>query len=94
MIDGSEIAAMFAELDGRDRLEEWLERARERTDHGYHAYTKHGCRCDVCRAANAEYMRVYNKLRRRRDPVFRAARSGYEANRRARKRAAQPAEVG
>lgn len=79
-----EIADMFAALDGRDRLADAIERAREHVEHGYRAYTTFGCRCKVCRAANAAYMRTYAKLRRRRDDQFRAKRTSYQAARRAR----------
>lgn len=83
MIRSSEIAEMFAELDGRDRLADAIERAREYVEHGYRAYTTFGCRCEVCRAANAEYQRTYAKLRRRRDAEFRAKRTRYAARARA-----------
>jgi len=84
MIESNEIADMFAALDCRDRLADAVQRAREHVEHGYRAYTTFGCRCETCRAANAEYMRRYAKLRRRRDPGFRAKRTGYEAGRRSR----------
>lgn len=89
-----DIAAMFAELDGRDRYAEALERTRERVEHGYRAYTAFGCRCDTCRAANAEYMRAYAKRRRQQDPSFRAKRTAYEVDRTRRKRAAERAASG
>lgn len=81
----SEIADMFAGLDGRDRLTDAIERSREHVEHGYRGYTTFGCRCEVCREANTAYMRTYAKLRRRRDPEFRAKRTGYEAGRRSRR---------
>lgn len=83
----SEIAGMFAELDGRDRLADAIQRTREHVEHGYRAYTTFGCRCEVCKEANASYQRTYAKLRRRCDLEFRAKRSKYEASRRARVRA-------
>lgn len=87
MIRTEEIAEMFAALDGHDRLADAIERTGERVGHGYRGYTTFKCRCEVCRAANAEYMRTYAKLRRRgrRAAEFRAQRAKYEAARRARK---------
>ena len=32
--------------------------------HGKSWYRNHGCRCDVCRAAQREYMLAYHKRRR------------------------------
>jgi hypothetical protein len=80
----AEITELFASLDGRERLADAIERAREHVEHGYRAYTTFGCRCETCRAANAEYQRWYSRLRRRADPAFRARRARYEAARRAR----------
>lgn len=53
--------------------------------HGLARYS-YGCRCSVCRAANTEYMREYQR-RRARDPIFRAQRRGYDRKRRAGRKA-------
>lgn len=56
------------------------------TKHSLAAYGA-GCRCDVCRAANTEYMREYQR-RRASEPAFRAKRREYDKARREERRAA------
>jgi hypothetical protein len=55
------------------------------TKHSLAAYGA-GCRCDVCRAANTEYMREYQR-RRASDPTFRAKRRQYDKAKRERRAA-------
>ena len=31
--------------------------------HGYTAYTKYGCRCDICRVGNRDHLRAWNMQR-------------------------------
>jgi hypothetical protein len=38
--------------------------------HGRHAYTKHKCRCDICRAANTKHCYKTNKARREKRAVL------------------------
>lgn len=56
------------------------------TKHSLAAYGA-GCRCTVCRQANTDYMREYQR-RRAKDPIFRAKRRAYDKAKRERARAA------
>lgn len=41
--------------------------------HGYDGYTNHGCRCDICRDANAQYhwdLRHFKAERLEKDPTL------------------------
>lgn len=40
--------------------------------HGLRAYSKFGCKCEVCREANRAFTAAYRKTRRARDPQWRA----------------------
>ncbi len=51
--------------------------------HGLGGYTNHYCRCDICRAANAEYKKAY----RRAGKVPREKTREYSARWRAKKKA-------
>lgn len=81
------IFEMFAELDGYVRYADMIGRPPQSLEHGYRAYVTYGCRCETCRAANAEYHRDYDRRRRFNDPVYRETRrrAGRESMRRARK---------
>jgi hypothetical protein len=85
------LAVFAARPAANDQRENWKrnkEIRRKRiaaglnTKHSLAAYGA-GCRCDVCRQANTDYMREYQR-RRAKEPAFRAKRREYDRARRAR----------